>query len=116
LADALKIMMKKEEFDLALNIEGGGIYVRWDPDTGYRNTVIIEFNVYLDLFIWYTIFKYMHILQCGLYVNGYTCEILTLIVIFFSHLTAGMNPQMEAVLRLFADRYIRDHPKMSLVS
>jgi hypothetical protein len=28
LADALKIMMKKEEFDLALNIEGGGIYVR----------------------------------------------------------------------------------------
>jgi hypothetical protein len=28
LADALKIMMKKEEFDIALNIEGGGIYVR----------------------------------------------------------------------------------------
>lgn len=28
LANALKIMMKKEEFDLALNIEGGGIYVR----------------------------------------------------------------------------------------
>jgi len=27
-ADALKIMMKKEKFDLALNIEGGGIYVR----------------------------------------------------------------------------------------
>lgn len=27
-ADALKSMMEKEEFDLALNIEGGGIYVR----------------------------------------------------------------------------------------
>jgi len=29
-ADALKKMMEKEEFDLALNIEGGGIYMRWD--------------------------------------------------------------------------------------
>jgi hypothetical protein len=38
LANALKIMMKKEEFDLALNIEGGGIYVRWDSDnTGNHN-------------------------------------------------------------------------------
>lgn len=27
-ADALKIMMKREKFDLALNIEGGGVYVR----------------------------------------------------------------------------------------
>jgi len=27
-ADALKIMMKREKFDLALNIEGGGIFVR----------------------------------------------------------------------------------------
>lgn len=27
-ADALKSMMEKEEFDLALNIEGGGIYMR----------------------------------------------------------------------------------------
>lgn len=27
-ADALKSMMEKEGFDLALNIEGGGIYVR----------------------------------------------------------------------------------------
>jgi carboxypeptidase D len=27
-ADALKSMMKKQEFDLALNVEGGGIYVR----------------------------------------------------------------------------------------
>lgn len=42
-ADALKIMMKREKFDLALNIEGGGVYVRWVP---YRYTVII----YLHLF------------------------------------------------------------------
>ena len=27
-ADALKIMMKREKFDLALNIAGGGMYVR----------------------------------------------------------------------------------------
>lgn len=27
-ADAFKVMMEREKFDLALNIEGGGIYVR----------------------------------------------------------------------------------------
>jgi hypothetical protein len=35
----LKSMMEKEGFDLALNIEGGGIYVRWDIIV-YSNYVI----------------------------------------------------------------------------
>jgi hypothetical protein len=34
----LKSMMEKEGFDLALNIEGDGIYVRWD--IVYSNYVI----------------------------------------------------------------------------
>lgn len=37
-ADSLKSMMEKEGFDLALNIEGDGIYVRWD--IVYSNYVI----------------------------------------------------------------------------
>ncbi|XP_021913626.1 carboxypeptidase D-like isoform X2 [Zootermopsis nevadensis] len=57
-ADALKSMMEKEEFDLALNIEGGGIYV--------------------------------------------------------SLPTTEIDSLTTAVFRMLAERYIRDHPKMSL--
>jgi hypothetical protein len=49
--------------------------------------------------------------------NGHACQVWTLVVaIFSSHPAAEIRSLTDAVFRMLADRYIRDHPKMSLVS